>query len=288
MTLPLGILLAFLCALATNMGFLYKHRGARAAPAVNMRRPLRTFKALFASRFFALGMAVATGAWILHVAAMAVAPLSVVQAVLAGGVALLAVIAERMFGIRTGRRQWLGLGLTATGLALLGFTLPAMHGADSRFSLPGMIAFEAGLVAAGTLLIVGPRIGAPAEHHGYMLGAASGILFGVSDIAIKAISGQIATGGLTGLLSPWTLVTVTASVAAFYASAKAFQEGDAVPVIAVTGTAANLSGIVAGVLVFGDPMSAEPLALAAQCLAFVFVLTAAWLMPAPVRAATTA
>jgi hypothetical protein len=151
-----------------------------------------------------------------------------------------------------------------------------------------MIAFEAGLVAAGTLLIVGPRIGAPAEHHGYMLGAASGILFGVSDIAIKAISGQIATGGLTGLLSPWTLVTVTASVAAFYASAKAFQEGDAVPVIAVTGTAANLSGIVAGVLVFGDPMSAEPLALAAQCLAFVFVLTAAWLMPAPVRAATTA
>jgi multidrug transporter EmrE-like cation transporter len=288
MTLTLGILLALLCALATNVGFLYKHRGARAAPAVDIRRPLRTFKALFASRFFALGMVVATGGWILHVAAMAVAPLSVVQAVLAGGVALLAVIAERMFGIRTGRRQWLGLGLTATGLALLGFTLPAMHGADSRFSLPGMIAFEAGLVAAGTLLIVGPRIGAPAEHHGYMLGAASGILFGVSDIAIKAISGQIATGGLTGLLSPWTLVTVTASVAAFYASAKAFQEGDAVPVIAVTGTAANLSGIVAGVLVFGDPMSAEPLALAAQCLAFVFVLTAAWLMPAPVRAATTA
>jgi hypothetical protein len=288
MTLPLGILLALLCALATNMGFLYKHRGARAAPAVNMRRPLRTFKALFASRFFALGMAVATGAWILHVAAMAVAPLSVVQAVLAGGVALLAVIAERMFGIRTGRRQWLGLGLTATGLALLGLTLPAMHGADSRFSLPGMIAFEAGLVAAGTLLIVGPRIGAPAEHHGYMLGAASGILFGVSDIAIKAISGEIATAGLAGLLSPWTLVTVTASVAAFYASAKAFQEGDAVPVIAVTGTAANLSGIVAGVIVFGDPLSADPLALAAQCLAFVFVLTAAWLMPAPVRAAATA
>jgi hypothetical protein len=253
-----------------------------------MRRPLRTFKALFASRFFALGMAVATGAWILHVAAMAVAPLSVVQAVLAGGVALLAVIAERMFGIRTGRRQWLGLGLTATGLALLGLTLPAMHGADSRFSLPGMIAFEAGLVAAGTLLIVGPRIGAPAEHHGYMLGAASGILFGVSDIAIKAISGEIATAGVAGLLSPWTLVTVTASVAAFYASAKAFQEGDAVPVIAVTGTAANLSGIVAGVIVFGDPVSADPLALAAQCLAFVFVLTAAWLMPAPVRAAATA
>ena len=288
MTLSLGILFALVCALATNVGFLYKHRGARAAPAVDMRRPLKTVKALFASRAFTLGMVIATGGWILHVAAMAIAPLSVVQAVLAGGVVMLAVLAERMFGIRTGRRQWLGLGLTAVGLALLGFTLPAMHGAHSRFSLPGMIAFEAGLVAAGTLLIVGPRIGAPAHHHGYMLGAASGILFGVSDIAIKAISGQIETSGAAGLMSPWLVVTIIASVAAFYTCAKGFQEGDAVPVIAVTGTAANLAGIVAGIIVFGDPLSADPLSLGAQCLAFVLVLTAAWVMPAPVRATASA
>ncbi len=288
MTLSLGILFALVCALATNVGFLYKHRGARAAPPVDMRRPLATVKTLFASRAFTLGMVIATGGWILHVAAMAIAPLSVVQAVLAGGVVMLAVLAERMFGIRTGRRQWLGLALTAVGLALLGFTLPAMHGAHSRFSLPGMIAFEAGLVAVGTLLIVGPRIGAPAEHHGYMLGAASGILFGVSDIAIKAISGQIGTSGAAGLMSPWLVVTVVASVAAFYTCAKAFQEGEAVPVIAVTGTAANLAGIVAGIIVFGDPLSADPLALGAQCLAFVLVLTAAWLMPAPVRAVAPA
>jgi hypothetical protein len=284
MTLSIGILLALFCALATNVGFLYKHRGARASPAVDMRRPLKTARALFSSRVFALGMVIATAGWVLHVAAMAIAPLSVVQAVLAGGVVLLAVIAERMFGIRTGRRQWLGLGLTATGLALLGVTLPAIHGAHSRFSLAGMIAVEAGLLAVGTLLIVGPRIGAPAEHHGYMLGAASGVLFGVSDIAIKAISGQIAAAGPVGLLSPWTAVTVTASIAAFYTCAKGFQEGDAVPVIAVTGTASNLSGIVAGIIVFGDPMSAAPLSLAIQCLAFVCVLSAAWLMPAPVRA----
>jgi drug/metabolite transporter (DMT)-like permease len=270
------------------VGFLYKHRGSRAAAPVDMRHPLQTVRALFASRLFALGMVVATGGWILHVAAMAMAPLSVVQAVLAGGVVMLAVIAERMFGIRTGRRQWLGLGLAAIGLALLGFTLPAMHGAHSRFSLPGMIALEAGLVFAGTLLIVGPRIGASTQHHGYMLGAASGILFGVSDIAIKAISGEVASAGVAGLVSPWMVVTVTGSVAAFYTCAKAFQESEAVPVIAVTGTASNLAGIVAGIIVFGDPLSADPLSLAVQCLAFVFVLTAAWLMPAPVRAVARA
>jgi len=57
-----------------------------------------------------------------------------------------------------------------------------------------------------------------------------------------------------------------------------------VPVIAVTGTAANVAGIVGGILVFGDPLSGDPVALVAQCVAFVLLLTAAWMMPAPVRA----
>jgi len=283
-----GILLALLCALATNIGFLYKHRGARAAPAVDMRHPLRTAASLFRTRLFAIGMGIATFAWVFHVAALSVAPLSLVQAVLAAGMVLLAVMAERIFGLKIGRKQWIGLALTAFGLILLGVTLPAAHGADSRFSVPGMIAFEAGLIAGGTLLIMGPRMGAPREHHGYMLGAAAGILFGVSDIAIKAMSGLIGSAGIMGLVTPWLLVCILASIGAFYASAKGLQDGDAVPVIAVTGTAANVAGIVGGIIVFGDPLSGNPLSLAVECLAFVLVLLAAWMMPAPVRAVSAA
>jgi hypothetical protein len=284
-TLPLGILLALVCAVTTNVGFLFKHRGACAAPPVDMRHPFRTARALYSSRLFAVGMLIACGAWIFHVAAMAVAPLSLVQAVLAGGVVLLAIMAERSFGLPISRRQWLGICLTAGGLILLGFTLPAVHGAHSRFSLPGMIAFEAALLVTGSLLIMGPRIGAPVRHHGFMLGAASGILFGVSDVSIKAISGMVGAHGVVGLLSPWAAVTVAASIAAFYSSAKGLQDGDAVPVIAVTGTAANVTGIVGGIIVFGDPLSGNPLMLAAEFFAFALVLVAAWLTPAPFRAA---
>ena len=121
-----------------------------------------------------------------------------------------------------------------------------------------------------------------------MLGAAAGILFGVSDIAIKAISGEVGAHGLAGLLTPWLLVCVAASIAAFYASAKGLQDGQAVPVIAITGTAANVAGIVGGILVFGDPMAGNPVTLVVECLAFVLVVLAAWLMPAPVRAASPA
>jgi len=201
---------------------------------------------------------------------------------------LLAIMAEQMLGCSIGRRQWIGLGLTAFGLMLLGFTLPAAHGAHSHASTPGMIGFETVLIAAGGLLIMGPSMGAPAEHHGYMLGAASGILFGVSDVAIKAISGMVAASGPLGLLTPWTFICVCASVAAFYASAKAFQDGEAVPVIAVTGMAANVAGIVGGFIVFGDPLPADPVLIIVQGLAFVLIIAAAWLMPAPVRAASPA
>src|SRR5919202_3231603 len=106
MTVQLGILLALLCALFSNLGFLYKHRGACAAPDVDWRHPMRSAIALWASKWFAIGMGVAIGAWVLHVAAMAFAPLSVVQAVIAGGLVFLTVLAERWFGCAVGIRQW--------------------------------------------------------------------------------------------------------------------------------------------------------------------------------------
>ncbi len=285
MSLHLGILLALACAVVSNLGFFFKHRGACQAERVDVRRPLRSARCLFSSPWFALGMLVALSAWIFHVAALALAPMSVVQVVLAGGVVLIAVMADRLFGFAVGRRQWLGLGLTGLGLVLLVLTLPATKGSHSSFQIPAMIAFEAGLFALGGLLILGPRAGAPAEHHGVMLGAAAGVLFGVSDVAIKALTGLAADGILGVILSPWLLVAAAASVVAFYASARGLQDGEAVPVIAITGTAANISCIAGGILVFGDPLPSDALGITVQAVAFVLVVVASALMPGPMRAA---
>jgi hypothetical protein len=287
-TLHLGILLALGCAIASNLAFFYKHRGACAAPPVDIKHPGRTAKALFSSPWFAFGMIVATAAWALHVAALALAPMSVVQCVLAAGVVLIAVMADRLFGFEVGQRQWWGLALTACGLILLAVTLPTPHGSHSSYAVPAMVAFEAGLFGIGGLLILGPRVGAPVEHHGVMLGAASGVLFGVSDVAIKALTGLVGMDGVMGLMTPWFAVAVLASVVAFYASARGLQDGEAVPVIAVTGTAANISCIAGGILVFGDPMPGDTVGIVIQALAFVMVVVASALTPAPVRAAQVA
>ena len=285
MTLQLGILLALGCALATNLGFLLKHRGACAAPAVDMRHPLRSGVGLFRSRWFAIGMLVAVGAWLLHVGALALAPLSLVQAVISGGLVFLTVLADRFFGCTVGTRQWLGVGLTALGLSLLAVTLPAGGEAHAGYSVPGMIAFEASLLGIGALLVLSPRFGAPRQHHGVLLGAAAGFLFGVSDVAIKALTGSVGSEGVLGLVSPWLLTCMLASVIAFYASARGLQTGEAIPVITITSAAANVSAISGGFLVFGDPMPGDALGIVVQSLAFVLVIVAAALTPAPVRAA---
>jgi drug/metabolite transporter (DMT)-like permease len=286
LTIQLGILLALACAFATNLAFLYKHRGACAAPPVDIRKPLQSAVALWGQPWFAIGMGIGAGAWVLHVAAISLAPLSVVQAVLAGGLVLLAVMADRLFGFRVARRQWIGLALTTVGLILLGVTLPQSHDSHASFSVPVLAAFEAGLLGLGGLLIMGPRVGVRAEHHGVMLAAAAGILFGVCNVGVKALTGIAGTEGVLALLlTPWTYVAIAGSVGAFYASARSLQDGEAVAVIAITGTAANISGIAGGILVFGDPLPSSGLGIALQALAFVLVIIASALTPAPVRAA---
>jgi drug/metabolite transporter (DMT)-like permease len=283
LTIQLGILLSLACALATNFGFLLKHRGACAAPDVSLRHPVASAVGLFRSKWFTLGMLVALCAWLLHVSALAMAPLSLVQAVISGGLVFLTVLAERFFGCTVGTRQWAGVGLTAVGLVLLAVTLPHSGGAHSGYSLAGMIVFESALLAVGTFLVLSPQLGSH-EHHGVMLGTAAGILFGVSDVAIKALTGSVGSEGAIGLLSPWLLTCVIASVIAFYASARGLQKGEAVPVITLTSAAANVSAISGGILVFGDPMPNDPLGIVLQSFAFVLVVVAAALTPAPVRA----
>jgi drug/metabolite transporter (DMT)-like permease len=281
--IQLGILLALLCAFATNVGFLLKHRGACAAPDVSIKHPVSSAVGLFRSKWFAVGMLVALVAWIFHVGALALAPLSIVQAVIAGGLVFLTVLAERFFGCSVGARQWAGVGLTALGLVLLAITLPT-GGDHASFSLAGMIAFESVLLCLGTFLVLSKKLGSH-EHHGVMLGTAAGILFGVSDVAIKALTTSVGAAGVAGMLSPWLVTCVAASVIAFYASARGLQKGEAVPVITLTSAAANVSAISGGILVFGDPMPGDTIGIVLQSFAFVLVIVAAALTPAPLRAA---
>jgi len=278
-----GLICALLSALGTNLAFLFKHRGAVAAPDVDMRHPLRSAADLFRSKWWSIGWGVAAVAFALHVAALTLAPISVGQAVLAGGLVFLAVLAERFFGFELGRRQWIGIGLVALSLSLLTLTGGRGGEAHSDYSLAGMIVFEGIAVCVGLLLVLTHLIERIPVQRGVLLGIAAGLAFGISDVAIKALSGDLDEGPI-GLLSPWSLVIVTAAIFAFFASARSLQIGDGVAVIAVTSVAANLSTILAGLAVFGDRLGNDALVIGVRVAAFALILVGAALIPAPVRA----
>ena len=278
-----GLVCALLSALGTNLAFLFKHRGAVAAPDVDMRHPLRSAIDLFRSKWWSIGWGLAAVAFALHVAALSLAPISIGQAVLAGGLVFLAVLAERFFGFELGRRQWIGIGVVAVSLSLLTLTGGGEGEARSDYSLTGMIVFEGIAVGVGVILALTHLIDRIPVQRGVLLGIAAGLGFGISDVAIKALSGDLG-GGPVGLLSPWSVVIVTAAVFSFFTSARSLQIGDGVAVIAVTSVAANLSTIVAGLAVFGDRLGHDPFVVGVRVTAFALILVGAALIPAPVRA----
>jgi drug/metabolite transporter (DMT)-like permease len=277
----LGLGIALVAALGTNLSALFKARGAGLAPPVRVRNPLRSAVGLFRSRWFAVGWILALVAWGLHVEALSLAPLSSVQAILSGGLVFLAVLAERFFGFHFGRRQWTGVMVTAAGLVVLGVT--AKTEGPQRASLAALIAVETGILALGVALVrISTRHDVDHRPEALLLATAAGVLFGVSDVAIKYLTH--ASGPLLGLLSPWTLTALVSFVISFYASARSLQLGAAVEVIAITSVAANLAAIFGGILVFGEPVGSGPVGITARVVAFGLVIAGAAFMPAPVRA----
>jgi hypothetical protein len=147
-----------------------------------------------------------------------------------------------------------------------------------------MIAFEAAVVGIGMLLLLSSAIDPGRGSRGALLGAASGLLLGVANVSVKALTGTVPADPAT-ILGPWAAVALIAGVGAFFALARGFQTGEAIPVIALTSVAANCVSVVGGILVFGDPVGSDPVAIVARCVAFAAVIVAAALMPAPLRPA---
>lgn len=273
-----GIALALVAALMANLASLFKHRGCQRVAPVQLRRPLRSARALAESRWFAAGWGLAAVAWLVHVAALSMAPISLVQAVLAGGAVTLAVMSQRLFGDRVERRQWLALLLGGAGLALLIVTVPQFQGSHSSFAAEPILGFEGGLALIAAGLALGHRSERLAAHRGILLAILAGTLFALAGVAIKGLTG--AGGTSLAVVVPWVALIVLCGALAQYAAVAALQHGGAIESIGLMGLVANATQIAAGLLVFGDPISSDSTGVALQAAAFAMVCLSACMLPA--------
>jgi drug/metabolite transporter (DMT)-like permease len=199
---------------------------------------------------------------------------------------MLTVIADRLFGFRVTRREWIGVALTAAGLAFLAATLDGAGDSAHSDWDPGPLAIYVGGAAALGLAAAG--LARDNARGGALLAASAGLVWGASDVSIKALSDNLGADGIGVLAHPLALVILVASLVGLGISARSLQVGRAVPVIAITSAAANVCTIASGPIVFGEPLPDDPLGLVVRIAAFTLVIFAAALTPPPIRAAKPA
>ena len=278
--LLVGLSLALVGSVALNASYLIQHAGSVDAPTIAFRHPMRTFAALLRSRLWLVGGVVGITGWAISIAALTQAPLSLVQAFLIGGIALLAPVAVRVLGHHLTLRELAGIALVLFALFVLLVGRGAV-GVHSQFHNAALGIYLTGSVCAGACLLL------LRQRRTQMLAAAGGILYGAADVSIKALTGLASHHGLTAALaSPWLIATIVASIGAFFCFQRALQSGKPLPVIALMTAGNNIVSIIGGLVVFGDPLGHRPAMVLAHVAAFVLIVVAAWLL-APAQAAAT-
>lgn len=269
--LMIGLALAVGAALALNGGYLLQHAGAAGAPAITALRPVATLRGLLTSRLWALGGAVGMLGWALHVLALSRAPLSLVQAFVAGGLALSVPLSAPILGRKATPSEKRAVALMAVALGLL--TIGIGAGVQSTFSPWLLGGYLAASGAVAVILALLPWRARKAQA----LAVAGGALYGAADIAIKALTGVAASGGLAGALrSPWLAAAVLATGAAFFCFQRGLQTGGALSVIALMTAATNVVSIGGGFAVFHDSLGGTPFLAMVHAGAFALALAAAW------------
>jgi hypothetical protein len=241
-----GLLLALSSSFALNWGWVAQHGAANRLPAASLRRPLASLGAFFSDTAWLIGFLVGLGGWAFYVGALALAPLSLVQASSAGGVGILAVLA-RARGAAIGKGHWAAVVVSVLGLVLLGASLAggaAPTGAPGAMSVAGWLLVSAAIAALAALPL-------PVLAAGASLGIAAGVLYAAGDVATKAAT--LAGGWL--VLVPLVLA---AHGAAFVALQIGFQRGGALATAGPASLLTNALPIAAGLLVFHEHLPGGP------------------------------
>ncbi len=238
-----GLTVAFASALVTNTAYSLEHDAVATLPPLSASHPLTSARLVLGNRRWLLAFGAETAGWLLYVAALRLAPLSLVQAVAASGVAVLAFATARGHPSRLARREQVAVVLAVAGLALLSLSLVDTAEADRRPAALGVIIWLAACGGGAVLLIATPTRFARAAS----LGLAAGLLFADGDVSAK----------LVGYGGWWLLALITLIVAYLIGTSVlqwAYQRGDALTAAGLATMATNAVPIAAGFVLFGETL----------------------------------
>lgn len=282
--MALGLALALGAAFLFNYSYLLQHGALDGGPKIEPRHPLATLRGLFSDRAWLIGTLTGVAGFVMHAVALALAPLSIVQAFLASGLAFAVPMSVRMAGHQLTRRDTIGASLMTLALVLLAIG-SGEHGATNEFDPSTLALFTAIALAGATATALLVRGGRRAEA----LALAAGLFFGLGDALINALVGIVDDGLPQLALSPWLWLCVFTNLAAFFTWQSSLQIGrtKVLAVVVLMTAATKISAIGAGFAVFGDSLGSNGFWQAVHVGCFISIAIAG-LMLAPAQAAITA
>ena len=253
-----GLLLALGSAALINIGFLLQHRGLHHHPAGGLAPRLRS---VIREPVWLAGQVTGWVGFIAQIVAVAIAPLSLVQAFAAGGLALSVPIASRLFHHRITRAQVLAVLVMAAGLAVL--PIGVAHTRDHLDPDALTYALGGGALAACAMW---------ALRTGWARAIVAGLFYGIADAAIKAVSLHWHHHGLHALLSGWTPIAAVGTFLGFLAFQAALEHDDAVAAISLMTALTALVALGCGLLAFAETLGRGAGAVGAHLGAITLIL----------------
>ncbi|QLH21549.1 hypothetical protein [Streptomyces sp. Rer75] len=269
-----GVMAALLANVAYSTGFVLEKRALSALPPLSTTRPARLLRLLLGSPLWLAGSAALAAGFAAQLVVYRTLPIAAAQGLFVSGLVLLLLLSSRVLGERTSGRERAGIGLILCALVMVVASLRSDGGGSGvgRTAATGtLLALCVPSLAAGVWLYGATewRARRPGRRPptGVEYGVAVGLLYGVSSLAIKGVSGLLTTDGLgslalTLLRGPYPYLLLFTGAAGLVLSQTALQRCRASLIVPVCTTVTCVFTVVCGTVAFGEPLPHEPWRLA--------------------------
>lgn len=278
MKTALAILLAVAASMGNNYAIYMQKTAVDRLPRVKIRLSRGVVKAFLSNKRWVASFGIIFLAGFLYAGAIGIAPISVVQPIMASGVALVAYLAIKNLGEKPRRNDLVAIGMSILGVVLIGISLA--QGLPEKTTYNATLLWTcAGIITSLAIVVPLTGLRRATAQQAPALGISAGLLAGLGAVFAKLLitdwSNQWSTRGLGVVFSSVYLIAFLVTLPlSFGILQAALQKGMAVIVVPIWSSLQQVVPILLGMLALNERLPGNPGLAALRITGFAVILVA--------------
>jgi multidrug transporter EmrE-like cation transporter len=265
----LAISIAIVAALLLNYSIYLQKKAVGALPEVKARLSWATVKAFITNKPWLLAQTFNVSGFVLYSVALALAPVSIVEPIIASGVVLLAYLAIRNLGEKPRVIDYYAMSASVLGVILLGVSLAEGLQKDALRHPIEIWAVAGGILSLAVIIPLLMR-GGSGNKQAAGLGISVGLFFGTAAVFQRLL--MINLGHDWALAGIFVVLCIATYLPAFIILQAALQKGMAMIVAPIYNGLMEFVPIVLGMAVLNEGFPQSNLLRVFRILAFALIL----------------